>query len=125
MNSFAVYQQNHLEASDHQEHRGYNDERQKGVSDHSEDLAEGNLLERTTASVRTSPSPFGLLQVIRWASAPLTSPPRTRASRKIVSDPNIQMVMIQDTTCKKRKKKKQSLVSLLKTPVDLELMMQY
>lgn len=32
-------------------------------------------------------------------SAALTSPPRTRASRKIVSDPNIQMVMIQDTTC--------------------------
>lgn len=30
----------------------------------------------------------------------LTSPPRTRASKKIVSDPNIQMVMIQDTTWK-------------------------
>lgn len=42
------YCRNHLEPSNHQEQRGYNDERKKGVSNHSKNLAEGNLYKGTT-----------------------------------------------------------------------------
>ena len=37
-----------------------------------------------------------------WLLANLTSPPSTRASRKIVKDPNIQIVIIHDTTWKNK-----------------------
>lgn len=38
-----------------------------------------------------------------FQNEPLTSPPRTLASKKIVSEPNIQMVIIHETTLREKK----------------------